>query len=307
MSTAIAHHYAALGDVELHYVTAGRGPAVVLLHGWPETWYMWRDVLPGLAQHYRVVAPDLRGLGDSSRPLTGYDTRTVSTDIWRLMYEVLGEERFFVAGHDWGGPVAFALAAQHRTAVRALAVFDVPVPGDGSPLAAMARWHFGFHGEPDLPEALVAGREALYLGHFYRKGGARPDAISTEAQREYLRTYSQPGAMRAGFNYYRALPQDVADNQAFLAEGKLAMPVLAYGGAAPGAGRGMAALESWQRVAINVSGGVVEGCGHWIPEERPDWVAEQLLSFFGQHAGRVHPPRQGRARNAARRKPAATA
>jgi pimeloyl-ACP methyl ester carboxylesterase len=279
MSAELAHHDADLGDVRLHYVTAGNGPAVVLLHGWPQTWYMWRGVLPGLSSRYRVIAPDLRGLGDSSRPAGGYDTKTVAQDIWRLMHG-LGHERFLVVAHDWGGPVAFALAAQHREAVRGLAVFDVPVPGDGSPLAAMARWHFGFHSEPELPEALVEGREALYLGHFYRKGGARIDAISEDAQREYVRAYSQPGAMRAGFNYYRALPQDVADNQAFLADGKLAMPVLCYGGDAPGVGRGMAAMESWQRVAVDVRGGIAEGCGHWIAEERPDWVVVQLIEFF---------------------------
>lgn len=282
MSKALEHHYADVGEVRLHYVAAGEGPAVVLLHGWPQSWYMWRDVIPGLARNFRVIAVDLRGLGDSSRPVTGYDTRTVSGDIWRLMHDVLGESSFFVGAHDWGGPVAYALAAQHRDAVRGVAVLDVPVPGDGAPLAAMSRWHFGLHSELDFPEALVAGREALYLGFFYRKGGARPDAISDDAQREYLRTYSQPGAMRAGFNYYRALPQDVADHQAFLAEGKLEMPVLCYGGGAPGVGRGMAAMESWQRVATNVRGGVAEDCGHWIAEERPDWVAEQFQQFFGK-------------------------
>ena len=281
----LTHHSADVGDVRLHYVTAGAGPTLVLLHGWPQTWYMWRDVIPSLAEHYRVVAVDLRGLGDSSRPPGGYDTRTVSDDIWRLLSEVLGEQRFFVAAHDWGGPVAYALAAQHGDAVRALAVFDVPVPGDGSPPAAMARWHFGFHGEPDFPEALVAGREELYLSFFYRKGGARPDAISAVAQQEYIRAYSLPGAMRAGFNYYRALPQVVADNQAFLARGKLAMPVMVYGGDAPGAGRGMSALESWQRVASDVRGGIAEGCGHWIVEERPAWAAARLLEFYGDVAG----------------------
>jgi pimeloyl-ACP methyl ester carboxylesterase len=280
MPSDLRHQYADVGDVRLHYVAAGEGPTVVLLHGWPQTWYMWRNVLPGLASHYRVIAPDLRGLGDSSRPLGGYDTRTVAQDIWRLMHDVLGHKRFIVVGHDWGGPVAFALAAQHRQAVRALAIFDVPVPGDGAPIANVARWHFGFHGELDLPEALVAGREDIYLGFFYRKGGARPDAISEEDKREYLRTYRLPGAMRAGFNYYRALPRDIEDNQAFLAQGKLEMPVLCYGGGAAGVGRGTAAIESWQRVAVSVQGGVAEGCGHWIPEERPEWVVERLLEFF---------------------------
>lgn len=281
MLQSLVHDFADLGDVRLHYVTAGQGAAVVLLHGWPQTWYMWRKILPGLAQRYRVVVPDLRGLGDSSRPAGGYDKKTLAHDVWRLVHDVLGEQRFFLVGHDWGGPTAFALAAQHRQAVRRIAIFDVPVPGDGTPVMFNNRWHHGLHWELDFPEALTAGREDVYLGFFYRNWGARPDAISEEDQREYLRTYRQPGAMRAGFNLYRATVQDIEDNQAFIAQGKLEMPVLCYGGAA-GRGRGVAAMESWQRVASDVRGGIAEGCGHWIPEERPEWVVERLLEFFGE-------------------------
>ena len=281
MQDVMQHQYADLGEVRLHYVTAGQGPAVVLIHGWPQTWYMWRGIIPALAARYRVIVPDLRGLGDSSRPVGGYDKKTVAQDIWRLAHDVLGERRLYVVGHDWGGPVAYALAAQHRDAVRRMVIFDVPVPGDGTPVMFSGRWHHGLHWELDFPEALTAGREDVYLGFFYRTFGARPDAISEEAQREYLRTYRQPGAMRAGFNLYRATPQDVADNEAFQAEGKLAMPILVYGGA-QGRGRGPLAMESWQRVALDVRGGVADACGHWIPEERPEWVVQQLLAFFGE-------------------------
>ncbi len=277
--TKLEHGHADLGDVRIHYVTAGSGPAVLLIHGWPQTWYMWRDIIPGLAPHYRVIAPDLRGLGESSRPVGGYDKKTIANDLWRLTHDVLGEASLLVVGHDWGGPVAFSLATQHRDAVRKLAIFDVPVPGDGTPIMFNNRWHHGLHWELDFPEALTAGREDVYLSFFYRNWGARPDAISEEAQQEYLRTYRQPGAMRAGFNFYRATPQDVADNEQFLKDGKLKMPVLCYGGES-GRGRRMAALESWQRVAENVRGGIAEGCGHWIPEERPDWVIAELLAFF---------------------------
>jgi len=277
----LKHDWADVGDVRLHYVSGGCGPVIVFLHGWPQTWYMWRDILPGLMHGHRVVAVDLRGLGESSRPSSGYDTKTVAQDIWRLMHDVLGERSFHVVAHDWGGPVAYALAAQHRDAVTSMAIFDAPVPGDGSVLTAMGRWHFGFHAEADLPEALTAGREEMYLRYMFRKGGARPDAISEEAQREYLRTYSQPGAMRAGFNYYRAMTQDAKDNAAFIKQGKLQMPILVYGGGAKNVGRGMYALDSWQRVGSDVRGGVAEGCGHWIPEERPAWVVERLTEFFG--------------------------
>lgn len=284
MQELLQHHYADLGEARLHYVTAGQGPAVVLIHGWPQTWYVWRDIMPALAARYRVIAPDLRGLGDSSRPLGGYDKKTLADDIWRLAHDILDERRLFVVGHDWGGPVAYALAAQHRDAVRRMAIFDVPVPGDGTPVMFNNRWHHGLHWELDFPEALTAGREDVYLGFFYRNWGARPDAISEEAQREYLRTYRQPGAMRGGFNLYRATPQDVADNEAFREQGKLTMPILVYG-APHGHGRGMAAMESWQRVALDVRGGIAEGCGHWIPEERPDWVVQQLIAFFSEEGG----------------------
>ena len=256
---------------------------------------MWRDVLPGLMQRYRVYAVDLRGLGDSSRPATGYDTRTVAQDIWRLMTEVLDERSFHVVAHDWGGPVAYALAAMHRQAVMSMAIFDAPVPGDGSVLTAMGRWHFGFHAESDLPEALVEGREDIYLRHMFSKGGARPDAISEEAQREYIRAYSQPGAMRAGFNYYREMARNARDNKAFIAQGKLAMPILVYGGGNKIVGRSMYAVDSWQRVASDVRGGVAEGCGHWIAEERPAWVVERLMEFFSQVDARptvVRAPKQ---------------
>lgn len=280
---SLRHHYADVGDVRLHYVQAGHGSAVVFIHGWPQTWYMWRAVMAELAADYRVIAPDLRGLGDSSRPAGGYDKKTLAEDIWRLVHDVLGEREFFVVGHDWGGPVAFALAAQHREAVKRLAVFDVPVPGDGTSVMFQNRWHHGLHWEPDFPEALTQGREDIYLGFFYRHWGARPDAVPEAAQREYLRTYRQPGAMRAGFNLYRATPQDVTDNRSFLSQGKLGVPVLCYGGAM-GRGRGEAAIESWRRVAEDVRGGVVEDCGHWIPEERPEWVAAELRAFFGEEA-----------------------
>jgi pimeloyl-ACP methyl ester carboxylesterase len=230
MSTDLQHGFADLGDVTIHYVTAGQGPAVVLIHGWPQTWYMWRDIIRGLAHRYRVIVPDLRGLGDSSRPVAGYDKKTMSDDIWRLAHDVLGEKRLFVVGHDWGGPVAFALAAQHRDAVRRLAIFDAPVPGDGTPVMFNNRWHHGLHWELDFPEALTAGREDVYLGFFYRNWGGRPDAIAQDAQQEYIRAYRLPGAMRAGFNLYRATPQDVADNEAWIAAGKSRMPVLCYGG-----------------------------------------------------------------------------
>jgi pimeloyl-ACP methyl ester carboxylesterase len=274
------HHHADLGDVRLHYVTAGAGYPVVLLHGWPQTWYEWRLIMPRLAETYRVIAPDLRGLGDSSRPAGGYDKKTVGNDIWRLVHDVLGLSEFFLVGHDWGGPTAYAVAAEHPDAVKKLAILDVTIPGDGSPNISQGgkRWHHAFHQTLDLPEALVAGREDIYLGWFYRNYGARP--LGDDEIAEYLRTYRQPGALRAGFSYYRNIPRDIADNEARVAAGfKLPMPVLALGGEG-GWGRRTEVLESLRRLATDVRGGTIADCGHWMPEEQPDELLRALLAFF---------------------------
>jgi pimeloyl-ACP methyl ester carboxylesterase len=281
--TRVQHRYAELGEVRLHYVTAGSGDGVVLLHGWPQTWFCWRKVIPLLAKRYMVVAPDLRGLGDSSRPSSGYDKRTVSDDVHRLMQDELGIDQFYLAGHDWGGVTAYSLAAHHPESVAALAVVDVTIPGTGGTDISQGgrRWHHGFHRTPGLPEALVAGREDIYLGWFYRNFGHRPDVISDDEVREYLRTYTQPDALRAGFEYYRATPQDVADNAAVADKGALPMPVLAVGGAG-GWGRGSEVADSLRQFADQVHEVVIDEAGHWIPEEQPHALADHLTSFFAK-------------------------
>lgn len=275
------HRYAELDDVLMHYVEAGSGFPLLLLHGWPQSWYEWRNVIPKLSERFRVIAPDLRGLGDTSRPVTGYDKRTIAADLWQLMHDHLGQESFHLVGHDWGGPTAYALAAAHPEAVRRLAILDVVIPGDGADGFSQGgrRWHHAFHMTPDLPEALTQGRERAYLGWFYRNLAYRPDAIGEEDLAEYLRTYTQPGAMRAGLAFYRALPQDIADNKARIAQGKLPMPVLAMGGARAW-GRGAEVAESLRRVARHVEEDIVADCGHFIPEEQPAHVVQRLLQFF---------------------------
>jgi pimeloyl-ACP methyl ester carboxylesterase len=289
-ATQIEHHYAELGDVMLHFVTAGAGPALVLLHGWPQSWYEWRHVIPLLAPHFTVVAPDLRGLGDSSRPLTGYDKRTVAEDVWHLITDKLGYRSFNLVGHDWGGPTAFALAAAHPDAIERLAILDVVIPGDGGDFSQGGRrWHHQFHMTPDLPEVLVAGRERIYLQWFYQTFSYRPGAIDAAALDEFTRTYSQPGAMRAGFAYYRAMPEDARHNANLLAAGfRLPMPVLAIGGGVSyphGRGRGADVEASMRRVAMNVRGLVIPDCGHFVADETPDVLAHHLLDFFRADKG----------------------
>lgn len=286
----LSHRYAEIGEVMLHYVIAGSGPPVVLIHGWPQTWYEWRHTIAALAPHYTVIAPDMRGIGDSSRPLTGYDKRTIANDIWRLVNEKLGYQRFRLVGHDWGGPTAFALAAEHPDAVEQLAIVDVVIPGDGGDFSQGGRrWHHQFHVTPDLPEALVQGRERIYLQWFYQTFAYYPGAITDADLDEYVRTYSQPGAMRAGFNLYRAIPQDAKANAAQLATGfRLPMPVLAIGGgnSYPHArGRGKECEQSMRNVATNVRGAVIDECGHFVPEEQPDVFNRLLMEFFAESHG----------------------
>ena len=282
----VAHHYADVGDVLLHYVTAGDGFPVVMIHGYPQTWWEWRHQIPVLAEKYTVITPDMRGLGDSSRPISGYDKKTISDDIWRVVNSELGHESFYLVGHDWGGPTAYALAAAHPEAVKRLVIIDVPIPGCGGDFSQGGRrWHHQFHMTLDLPEALTAGREDIYLSWFYRTFAYRPDAIDQTDLKEYVRTYSQPGAMRAGFNLYRAAVQDVEDNQANIARQKLAMPVLTISGGKsyPHArGRISETEDSLKRVATNVRGEIASESGHFVPEEAPNFLNERLLSFFAE-------------------------
>lgn len=279
LPAGLSHGRAELGDVSLHYVTAGEGEPLVLLHGWPQTWFEWRHLIPELARRYRVIAPDLRGLGDSSRPAEGYDKRTMAADIHGLLGS-LGVERCCLVGHDWGGPVAFALAAHYPGLVRRLAILDVVIPGDGGDFSQGGRrWHHAFHQVAGLPEELVRGRERAYLGWFYRNFAHRPDAIGEEEIAEYLRTYSDPAALAAGFALYRALPRDREDNAAWLSRHKLAMPVLAVGGG-ESFGRRHEPEELLRRCAQDVTGAVIADSGHWIPEEQPERLLALLLDFF---------------------------
>jgi len=180
MPPEFSHGYANLEGVRIHYVTIGNGSPVVLLHGWPQTWYEWRRVMPLLADKYALVAPDMRGLGDSTRPASGYDKKTVANDIWLLMHSHFGHARFAVVGHDWGAPVAFRLAADHPAEVTHLALLDVPVPGDqpaGSAIGGAPRWWHMLHQVLDLPEALVYGRERIYLETMERLLGGMSKTI----------------------------------------------------------------------------------------------------------------------------------
>ena len=278
---SITSHFADLEQVCLHYLQAGQGETVVLIHGIPQTSYEWRHIMPELAKHYQVIAPDLRGLGMSSKPGWGYDKKTMANDIWELLHKHLGLDLFYAVGHDWGGPVAYSLAAQHREAVKKLAILDVVIPGDGADFSQGGRrWHHAFVRTRDLPEALCMGKEDLILGWLFDHYGHRPNAISKEDQEIYLQCYRDFGTFRAMLEIYRALPTDAEDNRKNLDEfGKLPMPVLALGGS-ESFGRGMECIQSLRRVAHHVEGGEIAECGHWIAEEQPEILTKYLLDFL---------------------------
>ncbi|BAY50456.1 alpha/beta hydrolase fold protein (plasmid) [Scytonema sp. HK-05] len=277
------HHTAKVNDVRLHYVMGGKGEPLVMLHGFPQTWYQWRHVMPALAERYTVLALDMRGMGDSSKPLNGYDKRTVAADIYELMRQ-LGYKRINLVGHDLGMMVAYAYAAAHPEEVGRLVVIDAPLPGTKT-FDQISRdpraWHFAFHSAADIPEALVAGKERLYLTSFYQGPLAlNPGAFTEEDIDEYVRAYSVPGAMRAAFDYYRAFPTDAEHNQES-AKSKLQMPILALSPSSIDGGKSESYMVSMmQEVAKNVRDGVIEGSGHWICEEQPAELTRRLLAFF---------------------------
>jgi pimeloyl-ACP methyl ester carboxylesterase len=281
-NVTFSHHMATVNGIQLHYVMGGKGDPVVLLHGWPETWYSWHRVMPDLAKNYTVIVPDLRGLGDSSKPPTGYDGKTVAEDIHQLVGK-LGFKTIFLVGHDIGTQVAYSYAAAHPTEVKKLAVMELTIPGF-VPAGRMPLWWVVFHQTPDVPEALVQGKEMLYLSWFYHNLANNPAAITQEDINEYVSHYSAPGGMHAGFEHYRAFPQDAIQNQNY-SKTKLTMPVLALGGEyIPTLGGKIAmptVIYGMKILAQNVTGIIVPNSGHFIPEEQPQFLAEQLLKFFG--------------------------
>ncbi len=275
-----SHHMADVNGVKLHFVRGGTGEPVVLLHGFPQTWFEWHRIMPTLAERYTVIAPDLRGMGASSKPASGYDNRTVAEDIYQLVRR-LGFQHISIVGHDAGAPVAYGYAAAHPDDVRRLVVMESVIAGTESPKMmefAQSYWHMGFHAEPDIAESLIAGRERMYLSWFYRKFAYNSVAFTEDDVDEYVRWYSAVGAMRSALQYYRHGQQDVAQNKESKKR-KLEMPILAIGGD-HSLGSNVEVLM--QDFASNIRGSVIKDCGHWIAEEQPEELTRQLLAFLGE-------------------------
>jgi pimeloyl-ACP methyl ester carboxylesterase len=261
----------------IHVRSGGRGPAVVLLHGYGETGDMWVPMAVELARKHVVVVPDLRGMGLSAKPAGGFDKKTQAADIAGML-DGLEIDRAGLVAHDIGNMVGYAFAAQYPERVTRFVLIDAPLPGVGpweEILKNPLLWHFRFGG-PDM-ERLVAGRERIYLDRFWNEFSATPSRFSEAARNHYAKLYAMPGAMHSGFMQFAAFDQDAVDNRAFVAKGKLAMPVLAVGGE-KSFGKTMA--EVMRFAASNVTEGVIPDSGHWIMEENPTATITMVSAFL---------------------------
>jgi pimeloyl-ACP methyl ester carboxylesterase len=276
--------YIDTGDLRQHVVTGGSGPPLLLLHGWPQTWYAWRLVMPGLARDFQVIVPDQRGCGLSGRPEDGYDTGTLAADLAALM-DALGHRRFAVAGHDTGMWIGYALAADHPDRVARLAVAETPLPGvsPSPPLFANAHlnnalWHFAFNRLATVNDQLVAGREEIYFGWQFAAKAARP--LPDYAVRHYIDTLAaDPDTLHASFAIYRALDTTIAQNQQRKTR-RLTLPVLGVGGAHS---LGEQVADTMRLAADNVQALVIPGCAHWIAEETPEETLAALTAFLAPY------------------------
>lgn len=268
-----------INGIRIHYLDAGDGDLVVLLHGFAQTSHMWRPLMEQLAATHRVVAIDLRGAGGSEKPESGYDKKTMAEDVYALVTS-LGYEQATVVGHDIGLMVAYAYAAQHPDAVDRIVLMDAFLPGIGDwqhVWLLRDLWHFHFYGE--TPLQLVTGRERIYLEHFWNDFAADRTQSVPEADRElYAASFAQPGAIQAGFGYFKAFEQDAADFAGF-GETKLTMPMLVLTGEKAS---GAFLIEQAELVDTNVEGVIVPGAGHWLMDEAPDQVIPALVEFINR-------------------------
>ncbi|MEU0212962.1 alpha/beta hydrolase [Streptomyces canus] len=272
-----------VNGLRLHTVTGGDGPALLLIGGWPQTWYAWREVMPALARQHTVVAVDSRGAGLSEKPDDGYDAGTLAADLVALM-AALGHDRFDVVGHDIGTWTGYALAADHPERVGRLAIVEALIPGltpsppfFGPAAVSLKLWQFGFNRLTDLNEDLVRGRERLFFGWQFATKAATPTAIPAYAVDVYVDAIAADSrALRASFAYYRALDETIAQNEQ-RSKTRLTLPVLAVGGALwSGAG----AAQTMRLAADDVTEIVLDDCGHYPAEEQPARFVEILEDFL---------------------------
>ena len=279
MTEAPQSRFADVHGVRLHYLIVGEGDPVVLLHGYAQTSHMWRPLMTELARTHTVIAPDLRGIGQSSIPADGYTKAVMAQDIHALVHS-LGSPRIRLVGHDIGLMVAYAYAAQYPSEVDRIVLMDAFLPGVGNwrdVWLLRDLWHFHFYGE--TPLALVTGRERIYFEHFWNDFAAdRTRSVPEGDRRIYTDAYARPGGMRAGFEVFRAFERDAQDFARF-ARTPLPMPMLVLTGEKAS---GDFLIEQGRLVATTVEGVVVRNSGHWLMEEAPSQVIPKLVSFISK-------------------------
>jgi pimeloyl-ACP methyl ester carboxylesterase len=268
----------AVPGATIHARVGGQGPTVVLLHGFGDTGDMWAPLAARLVKDHTVVVPDLRGMGLSSHPETGYDKKTEGQDVAAVLRALKLDGPVMLVTHDIGNMVGYAFAAQNRLRVTRWVVMDAPLPGLGhwdDVIKDHRTWHFDFYG-PD-EERLVAGRERLYLDRFYNELSADPRHIDEQTRQHYASLYSRPNAIHDAFAQFAAFRQDAVDNQKFLAEGKLKMPVLAIGGEKS---FGVGFANEIGFAADNVRALSIPNSGHWLMEEQPELTMDAIVKFL---------------------------
>ena len=282
-----------IGDLRLHAVTGGEGPPLLLIHGWPQTWYAWRLLMPPLAEDFEVIAVDQRGIGLSDKPHDGYDVGTLAGDLVALMV-ALGHERFAVYGTDTGMPIAHALAADNPERVERLIVSEAFLPGISPPLPLFvpptlnARlWHLMFNQLPgEVNEALVKGREDVFFGAEL-EASAGTTKLPEAAVTYYVDTLAaDPEALRGSFEFYRAISTSATQNVEERTNRRLTMTVLAVGGEESG---GENAANAMKLVADDVQGVVLRGSGHWVAEQATDNLLAALTEFLAPYRS-AHDP-----------------
>ncbi len=270
------HQTAKVNGVNIHYVIGGSGEPLVLVHGFGQNWYMWNRLLPELSKHFTVIAPDLRGVGESEKTNGGYDKKTMATDIHELVKQ-LGYKSIKLAGHDIGLMVAYAYAAQYGNEVKKLALLDALLPGVDPVWSDLSGrlWWFGFFARP-IAGDLVAGQAKEFLTDFWPVVGHVNDAFTKEEKDEFIRAYSVPGATTGSFHWFGAFPQDAIDNKEFMKK-KLSMPLMAMGAEFQSA----SFLADHSRlVAANVKEVKIMGAGHWVVQEQTEQVLKGMMEFF---------------------------
>jgi pimeloyl-ACP methyl ester carboxylesterase len=284
MPAGFSEHKTQIAGIGINYVTGGHGPTLVLIHGYPQTWYEWHDIMPALAQHYTVIAPDLPGAGHSDTPASGYDKKTMAAKLHALLVSLGKADDVNVVGHDIGTMVAYSYAAQYPHSVRKLVLSEAPIPDPGiyqhPALTAQGpgAWHFGFFSlQTGLPESLIRGRELTWTSGFMRGIAVHKDALTPDDLQvfaSYLRDYAH---LEASFAWFRTFPQDIADNARFQKK-PLTMPVLAIGA---DSSLGSSVAKQVRHYATHVTPAVIPDSGHWIYEEHPKEMTDMLLHFLG--------------------------